>query len=236
MGLIAKPLGLLLSLIYGIVNNYGVAIVIFTLIVKACLYPAYLKQTKSTIAMSAVQSQIQDIQNRYKGDRDTLNQKMNELYERENYNPAGGCLPMAIQMIIIFGLFSLLRNPLAYMSNSNDMIIAVHSSFLWIQDLSQPDLWILPIAAGILTYVSCAQSQAQSITNPDNPTSEIMLKTMKYVFPVTIIWMGRAFPAGLTIYWFLNMGTQILFNIRFNQMRQKAALEQRMKKAAAGKR
>lgn len=68
---------------------------------------------------------------------------MQELYKEEGFNPMGGCLPMVVQMIIIMGLFALLRNPMTYIS-SEEMYFAIHENFLWIRDLSQPDLWAAP--------------------------------------------------------------------------------------------
>ena len=76
-----------------------------------------------------------------------------KLYKEEHFNPMGGCLPMLIQMPIIMGLFALLRNPMQYI-NGDGMLFAVHESFLWIMDLSQPDKWILPLLAGAATFLS----------------------------------------------------------------------------------
>ncbi len=219
MGIIARPLGMLLNLIYGFVGNYGIAIIIFTVIVKCCMYPLYSKQIKSTARMADVQPKVVALQNKYKDDKETLNAKLMELYEKENYNPMSGCLPMIIQMPIIFGLFSLLRNPIYYMGNSTELLLAVHDSFLWIKDLSQPDLWILPFAAGISTFISFSQTQAQQAgTEAGNAPS---MKIMKYIFPVMIVFMGRSFPAGLAIYWFMNTVIQIIFNIHLNKVRRK---------------
>lgn len=219
MGILARPLGMLLNLIYGYVGSYGIAIIIFTIIVKLCMYPLYSRQIKSTARMADVQPKVLALQNKYKDDKETLNAKLMELYEKENYNPMSGCLPMIIQMPIIFGLFALLRNPIHYMGNSEELLLAVHDSFLWIMDLSQPDLWILPLAAGISTFISFSQTQAQNAgTEAGNAPS---MKIMKYIFPVMIVFMGRSFPAGLTIYWFFNTIIQILFNVHLNKVRRK---------------
>lgn len=229
MGFIAKPLGMLLNLIYGYVGSYGIAIIIFTIVVKCCLYPLYAKQIKSTARMANIQPKVQAIQNKYKDDKETMNTKLMELYEKEDYHPMNGCLPMLIQMPIIFALFTLLRNPILYMGNSTDILLAVHDSFLWIKDLSQPDLWILPLAAGISTFISFSQTQAQSAgTEAGNAPS---MKIMKYIFPVMIVYMGRSFPAGLAIYWFFNTLIQILFNFRLNKVRKEVRKETAKKKA-----
>ena len=134
LGVIARPLGWLLGLLYDFISYYGITIILFTLIVKLCLYPLYIKQTKSMAKMSAVQPKMQAIQRKYANDRETMNIKMAELYKEEKFNPMGGCLPMLIQMPIIMGLFALLRNPMQYMGNDSSMIFAFHESFVWIND------------------------------------------------------------------------------------------------------
>lgn len=218
LGIIAKPLGWLLSFLYSFIGQYAICVIIFTVVVKLCLYPLYIKQTKSTAMMSEIQPKMQALQRKYANDKETLNMKMMELYKEEKFNPMGGCLPMLIQMPIILGLFALLRNPTIYMTGS-DMITAVHENFLWIMDLSQPDPWILPIAAGVTTFISFSQSQAQQAGASDAANMGGMMKVMKYFFPIIIVWMGRSFPAGLTIYWFIGQVIQIFFNLHLNKLR-----------------
>lgn len=227
IGFIAVPLGWLLSFIYNLLNDYGITLIIFTILVKGCLYPLYAAQIKSTAGMADIQPKMQALQRKYANDKETLNIKMMELYKEEKFNPMGGCLPMLIQMPIIFGLFALLRNPMAYM-NSDSMLLAIHESFLWVMDLSQPDLWILPIAAGVTTFISFSQTQSQqgSANNQMAP----MMNMMKYFFPVMIVWMGRSFPAGLTIYWFIGTLVQIGFNFRLNRLRKKMKEESEKKR------
>ena len=227
MGVVAGPLGWLLSFLYDFIQNYGITLILFTLIVRLCLYPLYAKQIKSTAGMAAIQPKMKEIQNRYAHDKEMLNMKMMELYKEEKFNPMGGCLPMLIQMPIIFGLFALLRNPLMYMKDPQ-MILAVHEAFLWVSDLAQPDKWILPIAAGLTTFISFQQTQAQQTPDGQGQMAS-MMKAMKYFFPVMIVWMGRTFPSGLTLYWFIGTGVQILFNLRLNKLRARMKAEAELK-------
>lgn len=220
LGIIAKPLGWLLDLLYGFINDYGITIILFTIIVKTCIYPLYIKQTKSMAKMSEVQPKIQALQRKYANDRETLNIKMAELQKEEKFNPMGGCLPMLIQMPIIMGLFALLRNPMKYIADDN-MIFAFHESFLWIEDLSQPDPWILPIIAGVGTFLSFSMNQAMTGNNPAAQQTAGMMKMMKYVFPIMILWMARAFPSGLALYWAISQIIQIFFNLHLNSVRKK---------------
>ena len=229
LGIIAKPLGMLLDLLYGFVDNYGITIIIFTVIVKLCLYPLYIKQIKSTARMADMQPKMQEIQQKYANDRETMNIKMQELYKEEKFNPMGGCLPMLIQMHIIMGLFALLRNPIRYMTDDN-MIFAFHESFMWINDLSQPDPWVLPIIAGVATFFAFTMNRAL-MDSPSGPNQMAgMTKMMQYVFPVMILWMARSFPSGLALYWAVSQIIQIFFNIHMSTIRKKIKREAEEKK------
>ena len=230
LGVIAEPLGWLLSFLYGFINNYGITIIIFTIIVKMCLYPLYIKQTKSMARMSEVQPKMLALQRKYANDKETLNIKMAELYKEEKFNPMGGCLPMLIQMPIIMGLFALLRQPMEYMTNDDTMLFAVHEEFLWIMDLSQPDKWILPILAGIATFIAFSMNQQQQ-EEATGTAAQMngMMKMMKYIFPIMIVWMGRSFPSGLALYWALGQIMQIFFNIHLKSVRNKLKEESKKK-------
>ena len=227
LGIIAKPMGLLLDLLYGFIGNYGLSIIIFTVFVKLCLYPLYIKQTKSTAMMSEMQPKIKAIQNKYANDQEMMNIKMQELYKEEKFNPMGGCLPMLIQMPIIMGLFALLRNPMRYITKDS-MIFAFHEPFLWIKDLSQPDPCILPIIAGVATFIAFTMNRMLQDTGSDAANqSAAMMKMMQYIFPVMILWMARSFPAGLALYWAVSQIIQIGFNIHLQTMRNKIKREQK---------
>ena len=86
LGIIAKPMGWLLGLLYGLIQNYGITIIIFTIIVKTCIYPLYIKQTKSMAKMQDVQPKMQALQRKYANDKETLNIKMAELYKEEKFS------------------------------------------------------------------------------------------------------------------------------------------------------
>jgi YidC/Oxa1 family membrane protein insertase len=199
---------MLLSAIYDFLGHYGYTIIVFTLIVRIVLFPLYANQVKHGAKMAEVQPKMQALQKQYANDRETLNLKMQELYREEKFNPLMGCLPMIIQLPIIWGLFSLLRDPTAFLPDA-EMWIASHESFFWIPDLSQPDQWILPILAGVSTFFSFTMTQQQQPTGDAGNQMAPMMKMMRYFFPVMIVWMGRSFPAGLTVYWFVGTVVQI---------------------------
>jgi len=230
MSILATPLSYLLTLLYNLVGNYGIAIIILTVIVKLCLYPVYAKSMKSTMKMGKLQPKMQELQQKYGKDREVYQQKVSELYKEEGASMYGGCLPMVVQMIVIMGLFALLRTPMRYLTDEN-MLYAIHETFLWIPDLAQPDKWILPLAAAAATFVSYSMSSAQqmqasSMGAAGNPQQGNMMgKMMKYFFPIMILWFARTYPAGLAIYWFGSQVIQIFYNLRFNQWKKQQAEE-----------
>lgn len=225
MGIIAKPLGYLLMWIYGLIGNYGVSLIVLTAIVKICLYPLYIKQVKSTAGMQNISEKSQEIQRKYADDKVKQQQALQDLYQQENFNPMAGCLPMLIQFPIIMGLFALLRNPMQYMPNG---MFAAHEPFLWINDLAQPDRWILPIAAGAATFF--AFSMTQNLTGADMGQAKSMNMIMKYFFTLSILWLARSYPAGLALYWACGQFIQIFLNLHMNTVRKKIQEEQEHKK------
>lgn len=215
--LIATPLGFVLSFLYNLTGHYWIAIVVLSVVIRFAMYPLYKKQIMSTAGMSELQPKMQEIQRKYANDKETMNQKLAELQRESGFNPMAGCFPTIVQMIIITGLFGLLRYPLNYISDES-IVFGAHETFLWIKDLSQPDPWILPILSGIATFFSFSMSQQNNLNSAQGANG--MMNTMKYVFPIMILWIARTYPAGLAIYWFISQFTQIFFNIRFSKLRK----------------
>ena len=232
MGFVAKPIGYLLALIYRLVGNYGISLIILTVIVKLVLYPLYAKQIKSTANMSDMSEKSKEIQRRYANDKEKMNEEMQKLYAESGFNPMSGCLPMLIQFPIIMGLFALLRNPMKYMPDDPTLMFANHESFLWIKDLAQPDLIILPIAAGLATFFAFSMNSAMTMQQPGaNPGQQkAMNAIMKYFFPLSILWLARSYPAGLAIYWAGGQFMQIFFNLRINKIKDQMNAEKEKKK------
>ncbi len=114
---IAKPLGQFLYWIYSTVafENYGLAIIIFTIIVRAAMVPLTLKQYKSTAEMQKIQPLLEEIKRKYANDKEKLNEEMMKLYQEHKINPAGGCLPLLIQMPILLSLWQVITKPLKFM-------------------------------------------------------------------------------------------------------------------------
>lgn len=123
---IAGPLGHFLVFIYNTLafHNYGLAIIIFTVIIKLVLLPLTVKQYRSSAKMQELQPQLQDIQKRYKNDKEKLNQEMMKLYQENHYNPASGCLPMIVQMPILISLYYVIIQPMKFMLMKSPVQIA----------------------------------------------------------------------------------------------------------------
>ena len=114
LDIINVPLGWLFRIIYMIVNNYGWALVLFTIITKAILLPLSVKQQKSMSKMQAVQPKLNEIQKKYQYDKEKLNQETMKIYQENKINPMGGCLPLLIQFPVLIGLYNIIRMPLTY--------------------------------------------------------------------------------------------------------------------------
>ncbi len=112
--LITTPLGYILSTIYSLVENYGLAILIFTVVVKLIMMPLIAKQQKSMQAMQKIQPQLEKIQKKYANDQQKMQQETMKIYQENKVNPAGGCLPLLVQFPIIIGLYQVITKPLQY--------------------------------------------------------------------------------------------------------------------------
>ncbi|QUH19351.1 YidC/Oxa1 family membrane protein insertase [Alkaliphilus sp. B6464] len=206
MNALARPLGALLKLIFDLTNNYGLSIILFTVVVKLLTVPLTIKQTKSMRELQEIQPKLKKLQEKYKNDKEQLNIKTMELYKEHNISPFGGCLPLLIQFPIIIGLFAALREPGIYVFESQAAYEAINTSFLWLSNLSKPDpyLWGLPLLAGLTTYLSSVTMTAKGATADQSQ------KIMTYFMPIMIFWWGKSFPAGLTLYWVVSNVFQIV--------------------------
>ncbi|ABR48338.1 60 kDa inner membrane insertion protein [Alkaliphilus metalliredigens QYMF] len=214
MNFLTQPLGALLKIIFDVIGNYGIAIIVFTVLVKLAMVPLTMKQTKSMKKMQEIQPMIKELQEQHKDDKEQMNIKVMELYKEYNVSPFGGCLPLLIQFPIIIGLFTVLREPMDY----GFTLEVIQAGFLWIPNLAEADPWILPLLAGLTTYLSSISMAATG--NKKDPTQVIM----KYFFPIMIFWWGRSFPAGLTLYWVISnlfqAGQQIVINKPYLKQRE----------------
>ena len=194
MNIISNALGHVLRIIFELVQNYGLSIILFTIVVKVLLLPLTIKQTKSTKAMQDIQPKILEIQTKYKDKPEKQQQEIMKIYTEAKINPLAGCLPLLIQMPILIALFSVLREPVTYGVFVDQAQFATASKgFLWIKDLTTPDV-ILAVLSGATTFLM------QTLMMPKDQQQGSM-KMMTYVMSAMMLFWGFSFPAGLTLYW-----------------------------------
>ncbi len=183
----AAPLFKLLTLLQGIVSNWGVAIILLTVVVKAMLYPLSAASFRSMANMRRVAPQLKRLQERYADDRQKLSQEMMALYKKEKVNPLGGCLPMLLQMPVFLSLYWVLFESVE---------LRQAPFFAWIVDLAAMDkFFVLPILMGGSMFV-------QQMLNPA-PVDPMQAKVMKFM-PIMFTALFLFFPAGLVLYWLTN--------------------------------
>jgi YidC/Oxa1 family membrane protein insertase len=185
--IIAVPLFWVLSWLYQWVGNWGVAIILLTVLIKLLFYPLSQASYRSMGKMRVLAPRLQKLKEQYGSDRQRLQQAMMELYKTEKINPLGGCLPIVVQIPVFIALYwALLAS-----------VELRHAPFmLWINDLSSPDPWfVLPVLMGASMII-------QTRLNPE-PPDPVQAKIMK-IMPVAFSIFFFFFPAGLVLYWLVN--------------------------------
>jgi len=219
-GVIALPFLRALKVFYRIAPNYGVAIILLTVIVRLLVLPMSIKGQRSMMRMQRLQPQVEKIREKFKGDKERLNREMVDLYKRNHVNPMGGCLPMVVQLPVFFGLYYALLNAIELRQ----------APFVgWIKDLSAPDclpikgmpaipfttLHGIPVLVLLMTITALAQ-QWMAPKNPD-PSQQKMMMYMPVVFSLIFLQL----PAGLSLYYFssnlLGVAQQYVLNREFKQ-------------------
>jgi len=197
---IAKPLLLFLNFIYNYIPNYGVAIILITVIIKILFWPLAHKSAKSMKTLQKIQPKLAKLKEKYGDDKERLNKELIQLYKTYNVNPMGGCLPMLLQIPVFFALYKVLLQSIEIR----------HAPFaLWITDLSAPDRlmipgvelpWINGIPVLTLLMGASMYLQQRLIPTVGDPTQAMMMRFLPLVFTFMFI----NFPSGLVLYWFVN--------------------------------
>ena len=184
---LAAPIYWLLRQIDSVIGNYGLSIIMLTLVVKALFYKLSETQYKSMAGMRRLLPKMQQLKENYGDDRMKMQQATMELYRKEKINPFGGCLPMLVQMPVFIALYWVLM----------ESVELRHAPFvLWLEDLSVRDpFFILPLLMGATMYMQTSLSPA-----PADPMQAKVMKFMPVMMTVLFLW----FPAGLVLYWLTN--------------------------------
>ena len=185
--IIASPLFWVLEAIQKLVHNWGVAIILLTVMLKLAFYPLSAASYKSMAQMGKMAPRLQTLKERYGDDREKLHKAMMELYKTEKINPMGGCLPVLVQIPVFIALYWVLLGSVELR----------HAPFmLWIQDLSSIDpYYVLPVLMGATMII-----QTRLNPTPPDPIQAKVMKIMPVVFSVFFFF----FPAGLVLYWLVN--------------------------------
>ncbi len=199
-----------------IVSNYGIVIILLTVIVRIVLIPLTISQTKSMAKMQKLQPELKELQKKYKDDKQKLQQETMEFYKKNNVNPLAGCLPLLLQMPVFFALFQALRNPsenvtnilgnftidgvangiktgLAGFSTAGEFIMGAANpnyNFLWM-NLNEKDPYYILVILMVATMFLTTR-----MTTTDPKQSKIM-----YIMPVVFGFISFQFPSGILVYW-----------------------------------
>jgi YidC/Oxa1 family membrane protein insertase len=203
---IAVPLFWLLSLLHQWVGNWGVAIIILTIIIKLLFYPLSAASYRSMAKMRVLAPKLQRLKDLYGDDRQRLQQAMMELYKTEKINPLGGCMPILVQIPVFIALYWVLLASVE---------LRHAPFFLWIDDLAAPDPWfILPILMAGTMWI-------QTMLNPE-PPDPVQAKVMK-IMPIVFSVFFFFFPAGLVLYWLVNNVLSIAQQWQITRMMEREA-------------
>jgi len=223
-----KILKWLLQIFHKIIPNYGIAIILVTLVVRLLMFPLTKKGSESTLRMQALSPKIKEIQAKYKDNPQKMNAEMAEFYKKEGYNPLSGCLPMVIQIPIFFAMYNLFNN---HFDLRGAMFIPG-----WIPDLSAPEAiynfpngFKLPLlgwtAIRLLPFIYVgSQLLYGKVTQTPDQQGNSQMKIMLYIMPIAFFFILYDVPSGLLIYWImsnvLTLVQQVIINKFF--LRKKA--------------
>lgn len=219
-----------LEVLHKAIKNYGVCIIVLTIILKILMFPLSKKQSMSTLKMQALQPQIQAVQKKYENDKNKQQIEMQKIYQEAGYNPASGCLPLVFQFLIIFAMYNLFNN---YFEFRGSMFIP-H----WIEDLTTGDsvftfkgngipllgndVRILPVVYVITQILFSIFTQNGGATAGQSAAT---MKFMTYGMPFLFFFLFYNAPSGLLIYWITSNVIQMFQQLVINQMMKKKKAE-----------
>jgi len=211
---LAAPLFWLLKWLHGLIGNWGWAIVVMTIMIKAAFYPLNAAAARSMGKMKIIAPKMKALQEQYANDKQQLQIKMMEMYKTEKINPLGGCLPILVQIPVFIALYWVLLSAVE---------LRQAPWILWIKDLSAPDpYYVLPVIYAITAYLQVKLSP----TPITDPMQAKIMQIMPIAFSVLFIF----FPSGLVLYWLVNNILQILQQWHMNNVLEKEAAAKEAKR------
>ncbi len=229
-GFLVHPLMILALAAYSIVHDFGLAIIVITILIRLIVYPLYRTQIRSQRAMQELAPAMNELKKKYAKDRQRFAEEQMKLYKERGVNPAAGCLPLGLQMPILFALYSALNQLgcglgkggqncpglthdeaqsiygiFSFLPNPIPLDGSLDTTAHWLpwltKGLQHPDpIFILPIVAGAAQLVASVMAMPAKRVQTDDPNAK-MMQSMAYTFPIMTVVLGASFPAGLTLYW-----------------------------------
>lgn len=188
------------------INDFGIAIILFTIIIRLILYPLNQKAIASQAVLAKLQPQIKDIQEKYKQDKVKQSQALMDLYKANKINPASGCLPLLIQLPFLFALYQVflagldpnkLNNLYSFIQKPEQ----INMMFLGLINLAQANYWLAILAGALTFWQSKMMTFSQAKPTKDGDFASTLNKQMLYFMPLFTIFIAWKLPAGLTLYW-----------------------------------
>ncbi|HEY6958493.1 MAG TPA: YidC/Oxa1 family membrane protein insertase [Candidatus Limnocylindria bacterium] len=238
-GVLVHPLMAIALFAYSFLHDFGLAIVFITVVIRLLVYPLYRTQIRSQRAMQELAPAMNELKKKYGKDRQRFAEEQMKLYKEYGVNPAAGCLPLGLQMPILFALYSALSQLgcglgkggqncpglthdeaqsilgfLSFIPNPIPVDGTLDTTANWLpwltRGLQHPDpLFILPIFAGAAQLVASVMAMPAKRVQTDDPNAK-MMQSMAYTFPIMTVVLGATFPAGLTLYWISTTVFQIV--------------------------
>ena len=188
------------------VPSFGIAIIIFTIIVRLVLFPLSVTSLRSSRRMQLLSPRLKELQRQHKGDRQAMAQAQMELYKQHGVNPLMGCLPQLAQLPVLFALYWAIIG----VTNDEVMLASLEMAFLWIPNLAEPDVWLppgvdlpfkLPGALALTAGATQWVVQRMMMNRMTNDPQQQMIQNVMQFMPIMIVFFAMQFPAGLALYW-----------------------------------
>lgn len=236
-----KILKFVLELLNKVVHNWGVSIIIMTVILKVLMFPMSKKQSLGTLKMQELQPKMKALQEKYKNDQQKLQQETSKLYQQAGYNPASGCLPMIFQFLILISMYNLFNNYFEFRGanfipkwipdlSTGDSVFSWEKEIFLISGFTGNHLRLLPIIYTATQLLSGKITQFGQ--TPGNGQSEATMKFMMYGMPLMFFFLFYNAPAGLLLYWLTSNILQIFQQLIINKMMAEKKAEIAAKKGS----
>lgn len=219
----------ILTWIQMLVGDWGLSIIVLTFLIRLALTPLQAKSIRSTAKMQVLQPKLLEIQERYSDDPQRMNEEMQKFYSENKFNPLGGCLPLLIQMPVLFALFTLLRDIPKYLEVKGDFCffgIMPDLSASVSGTLTTDPMRSIPYVVALLLFAVLTLIPTLMQARNQTGSQAQSMKTMAIVMSVMMLWIGWSLPAGVLLYYDVSTGWQVIQQIFVTQKVMEKAKEE----------